>query len=84
LTRNPIAGKETAEHCWIVSDRLIILRFAERARLWNGRCYAPGAPAGCASFVFEEPFRNIGEAGIPMEPPRIPRWFYHQIGNRLG
>jgi 4-oxalocrotonate tautomerase family enzyme len=34
--------------------------------------------------VFEEPFRNIGEAGIPMEPPRIPHWYYHQIGNRLG
>jgi phenylpyruvate tautomerase PptA (4-oxalocrotonate tautomerase family) len=33
--------------------------------------------------VFEEPFRNIGEAGIPMEPPRIPHWYYHQIGKRL-
>jgi 4-oxalocrotonate tautomerase family enzyme len=34
--------------------------------------------------VFEEPFRNIGEAGIPVEPPRIPHWYYHQIGNRRG
>jgi 4-oxalocrotonate tautomerase family enzyme len=34
--------------------------------------------------VFEEPFRNIGEAGIPMEPPRVPHWYYHQIGSRLG
>ena len=34
--------------------------------------------------VLEEPFRNIGEAGIPMEPPRIPHWYYHQIGRQLG
>jgi phenylpyruvate tautomerase PptA (4-oxalocrotonate tautomerase family) len=34
--------------------------------------------------VFEEPFRNIGEAGIPMDLPRIPHWYYHQIGNRRG
>jgi len=34
--------------------------------------------------VFEERFRNIGEAGIPMEPPRIPHWYYHQIGNATG
>jgi hypothetical protein len=25
--------------------------------------------------VFEEPFRNVGEARIPMEPPRIPHWY---------
>jgi 4-oxalocrotonate tautomerase family enzyme len=30
--------------------------------------------------VLEEPFRNIGEAGIPMEPPRVPHWYYHAIG----
>ena len=34
--------------------------------------------------VLEEPYRNIGEAGIPMEPPRIPHWYYHQIGRQLG
>ena len=33
--------------------------------------------------VLEEPFRNIGEAGIPMAPPRVPHWYYHQIGDRL-
>ncbi|GEM_PF-2689334 len=34
--------------------------------------------------VLEEPFRNIGEAGIPMEPPHIPHWYYHQIGRQVG
>jgi 4-oxalocrotonate tautomerase family enzyme len=34
--------------------------------------------------VLEEPFRNIGEAGIPMEPPRIPHWYYNQVGRLLG
>lgn len=34
--------------------------------------------------VHEEPFRNIGEAGIPMEAPRVPHWYYHQIGRLLG
>jgi 4-oxalocrotonate tautomerase family enzyme len=33
--------------------------------------------------VLEEPFRNIGEAGIPMEPPKIPHWYYHQVGRRF-
>lgn len=33
--------------------------------------------------VFEEPFRNIGEAGVPMEPPRVPHWYYHQIGRAI-
>jgi 4-oxalocrotonate tautomerase family enzyme len=33
--------------------------------------------------VLEEPFRNIGEAGIPMEAPRVPHWYYHQVGRRL-
>ncbi len=33
--------------------------------------------------VFEEPFRNIGEAGIPMEPPRIPHWYYREVGARF-
>lgn len=27
--------------------------------------------------VLEEPFTRIGEAGIPMEPPRVPHWYYH-------
>jgi 4-oxalocrotonate tautomerase family enzyme len=26
--------------------------------------------------VLEEPFTRIGEAGIPMEPPRVPHWYY--------
>jgi 4-oxalocrotonate tautomerase family enzyme len=34
--------------------------------------------------VLEEPFRNIGEAGIPMEPPRVPRWYYDRIGRLHG
>jgi 4-oxalocrotonate tautomerase family enzyme len=34
--------------------------------------------------VLEEPFRNIGEAGIPMEPPKIPHWYYHQVGRQFG
>jgi 4-oxalocrotonate tautomerase family enzyme len=28
--------------------------------------------------VLEEPFTHIGEAGIPMEPPRVPHWYYHE------
>jgi 4-oxalocrotonate tautomerase family enzyme len=28
--------------------------------------------------VLEEPFTRIGEAGIPMEPPRVPHWYYHE------
>jgi len=31
--------------------------------------------------VHEEPYRNIGEAGVPMDPPRVPHWYYHRIGN---
>jgi 4-oxalocrotonate tautomerase family enzyme len=27
--------------------------------------------------VLEEPFTRIGEAGIPMEPRRVPHWYYH-------
>lgn len=26
--------------------------------------------------VLEEPFTRIGEAGIPMEPPQVPHWYY--------
>jgi 4-oxalocrotonate tautomerase family enzyme len=26
--------------------------------------------------VLEEPFTRIGEAGVPMEPPRVPHWYY--------
>lgn len=33
--------------------------------------------------VTELPFSRIGEGGIPMEPPRIPHWYYHQIASRL-
>jgi 4-oxalocrotonate tautomerase family enzyme len=33
--------------------------------------------------VHEEPFRNIGEGGVPMDPPRIPHWYYHRIGRDL-
>jgi len=31
--------------------------------------------------VHEEPYRNIGEAGVPMDPPRVPHWYYHRIGS---
>jgi 4-oxalocrotonate tautomerase family enzyme len=34
--------------------------------------------------ILEEPFCNIGEAGILMEPPRIPHWYYHLIGRQFG
>lgn len=26
--------------------------------------------------VLEEPFTRIGEGGIPMDPPRVPHWYY--------
>jgi 4-oxalocrotonate tautomerase family enzyme len=32
--------------------------------------------------VLEEPFTRIGEAGIPMEPPRVPHWYYHDTVGR--
>ncbi|MEK7992784.1 MAG: hypothetical protein AAB403_03165 [Planctomycetota bacterium] len=38
----------------------------------------------CFLIVFEEPFRDNGEAFNPMELRRIPPWHCHQIGNRLG
>jgi hypothetical protein len=34
--------------------------------------------------VLEEPFTHIGEAGIPMEPPRVPHLVYHQTVARHG
>jgi hypothetical protein len=27
--------------------------------------------------VLGERFTRIGQAGIPMEPPRVPQWYYH-------
>ena len=32
--------------------------------------------------VLEEPFTRIGEAGIPMDPPRVPHWYYRAAVQR--
>lgn len=32
--------------------------------------------------VLEEPFARIGEAGIPMDPPRVPHWYYRAAVQR--
>lgn len=31
--------------------------------------------------LWELPTENIGEAGVPMDPPRVPHWYYHRIGS---
>ena len=32
--------------------------------------------------VLEEPFTRVGEAGIPMDPPRVPHWYYRATVQR--
>lgn len=34
--------------------------------------------------VLGEPFTRIGEAGIPMEPPRVPHWYCREAVTRHG
>jgi hypothetical protein len=45
----------------IASDRLVILRFAERARLWNGRCWPISEVAARLIKV-----RSVGHSGLDL------------------